>query len=165
MAILDLATGTRATVFRTIVSQLKADPVLANAVKFWMVWDDSEWDRNVITSLQQPGIRLTPIPASQGWYSPDAFSGYLQIQCEIGIPSVDADDYLNLWEAIENALYPPGDRVTQLAYQQALRDAGSETGLVEFNLPASDPNAVAHNDGIWWCQGQMRISVIRTINP
>ncbi len=165
MATLDLQQGTASKVFRAIVTMLKADAVLVDAVKQWMVWDGSEWDKNVITSLQQPGIRLTPMPASRGWYSPDAFQGWLIITCEIGISSVDADDYLNLWEALENALYPPNDRPTQLVMQQTLRDAGCETGLVEFNMPANDPDAISHNDGLWWCQGQMRVSILRTINP
>lgn len=162
---LPLKQGNRARVFRKIVEQLKADETLSNAVPTFLVWDDSEADGNPIHSGMMPAILLTPQPMWTGWYSEDAHAGMLVINVEIDIESRHADDYLNLWEAVENALYPPGNHEGQLVMEQALRDCGAETGLVEFHGPAWDQQAALSNDGLFNCKGAMRISVVRTLNP
>src|SRR5262245_15500049 len=162
---LNLTQGNRSKVFRKIVEFLRNDTTLKQVVTTWMVWDDSEQDACQVNSEMTPAVHLTPLPQSQSWYSEDAFYGWLVIDVQVNICSKDADDYLNFWEAFEYALYPHNDRTTQLAMQQALRDAGAETGLIEFSLPASDANFRLNNDGLWNCRAQIRVSVVRLLNP
>lgn len=157
---------TYAKVFRLIVRRLQADPVLSDVVKTWMVWSALPIDRSNQEPWQTPSVRLTPQLSASDWYTPDSMRLSLQIKVEIllGGPTpgvLDADDCLNLWQCFEEAIYP-FDRDDELEWEQALRDAGSETGQVKFNQPASIQSA---DETQFLCIGMMSVDVIRVISP
>jgi hypothetical protein len=152
---------TRATVFRLIVQRLQTDPVLSGVVKSWLVWKASPIDRSGITLGLTPAIRLTPQIGATDWYTPDSMLGPLQIKVELQVEGIDADDCLNLWEAIEEALYP-ASRTDELDWEASLRTAGAETGQVKFSQPASIQSA---DENQFLCIGQMSVDVIRVISP
>jgi hypothetical protein len=165
MATLDIIQGSRAKVFRVVVAQLRADPVLNNIIRTWLVWDGDDNCRQAVMSSQLPALRLTPTLGPGSWYSPDSQVGMLTIKIELAVPGIDADDPLNLWDSIEAALYPTGDRPMQLIYQQALRDRGAEIGQMLFAAPAFDPGPPDQQEAVWACEGSMSINIIRTFNP
>lgn len=153
---------TRATVFRLIVQRLRTDPVLKNVVKTWFVWGSDPFDASGQTLGLTPSIRLTPQLGPTGWYSPADHVGPLQVKVELLIGGFDADDCLNLWECIEEAFYPVGDRQGELDWEAALRAAGAETGQITFSQPASIQQA---DDAQFLCLGLMQLDVIRTLAP
>lgn len=156
-----LPPGVRAAVFRAIVQRLQTDPVLHGAVKTWMTWSSNPLDRSDATLGLMPAVRLTPQIGPTDWYTPDSMLGPLQIKVEMNVEGIDADDPLNLWEAIERALYPT-DRADELAWEASLRAAGAETGQVKFSQPASIQSA---DENQFICIGMMSVDVIRVISP
>lgn len=165
MATLKLPQDPRTAVFRLLVRTLKSDPTLSNVVKTWLVWDKPVTSNLGLSAAAFPSIRLTPSIGPQDWYTPDSNIGPLIVKVEVDISGDDADDYLNVWGAIERALYPV-DRTKELAIEQAFRDAGAETGQFKFSSPAQDPNAGNPEPNLppqWNCIGMMQIQVIRTI--
>ena len=166
MGVLDLRQSARAKVFRRTVEYMRADETLNNVIRTWMPWDGSD-----IAGVQRPPLanmvpilRLEPNMGAMSWYSPDAHSGFLIVKIRTVIQTWDADDYLNLWEAVENSLYPYDQRSRQLAFQQELRDLGAETGQWEFATPAATP-LNPDDSGMFACDGMMRIAVVRPFNP
>lgn len=160
--ILDLEDGVRTRIFRHTVDWMQADEALKRSIQTWMVWDGSK-----ITGSQRPDLstmvpilRMEPTIGAMSWYSPDAQAGYLIIRLRTIIKSWNADDYLNLWEAIENSLYPYDQNSRQLLVQQQLRDLGAATGQWEFSSPAAAPDH-QDEDGMFACDGMMRILCAR----
>ena len=133
-----------ASVFRAIEKTLRNDPTLKTAVQptSWRTWEGKPADKQAVPLTGAPGIRLTPDPGADQWWSPDAAVGTLTIHCELFVRGLCIDDVLNLWWAVVRALYPV-DQTTKLAIQAALVAAGAETGLVTFVKPAADVSAEA----------------------
>jgi hypothetical protein len=139
--------------------------VLAKTIRTWKLWDGSKLAQGPDLSSEMPVLRLEPAIGPQTWWSPDAHIGPLMIRVNYSIQTRYVEDVLNLWEAIENALYPYGRWDEQERMRMALVECGSDTGQWEFAMPASDPNPRETEDGIFHCIGMMRISVVRGFNP
>jgi hypothetical protein len=166
-----LPTGSRARVFARIVDQLTTDATLSRVVKTWTHGVASRGGGQTVSpnAATATHVRLAPRLGPAEWYSPDAQLGDLLIHVDIlaaGAATAGPDmiDVLNLWEAIEAAVYPPGDDAKRLAFQQALRDAGSHTGQVEFSQPASFAGVDGETERPI-ARGVMRIDVKRAFNP
>lgn len=159
--ILGLPQKRYATVFRLIVQRLQTDPTLKNVVKSWLVWSSSPIDRSGQTLGMTPSVRLTPQLGGSDWYSEDSRIVPLQIKVELLLEGIDADDCLNLWEAIEEAFYPVNDRAGELAWEDQLRPY-TEIPYLEFNQPAS---IQAADENQFLCVGTMRIGVLRLLTP
>jgi hypothetical protein len=166
VGVLDLRQGSRAKVFRHTVEFMRSDEALNKAIRTWLVWDGADIAGVLRQPLSStvPSLLLEPNIGQMAWYSPDAHSGYLIVKLRMALQSMDADDYLNLWEAIENSLYPYDQRSRQLLFQQQLRDLGAETGQWEFATPAGTPINPG-DSGSFACEGMMRIAVTRPFNP
>jgi hypothetical protein len=153
-----LPTSPRTKVFRTLDNILRRDPVLSSVIKpeSFRSWAGKSHDNLEFTFSSAPGIRLTPTNGPELWKFPDAFVGDLFIKVEMLIPGTDADDQLNLWWAIERAIYPDTFPLQQ-ANVAALQQAGAYTGLTEFSQPAFDE---APQDRFFAAIGQMKIQVV-----
>lgn len=81
--------------------------------------------------------------------------GPLFLNVDMLIPGTDADDELNLWWAIEHALYPQSFAAQQ-ANVAALQLAGANTGLCMFSQPAFDPTP---SDKFFAATGQIKIDI------
>jgi hypothetical protein len=81
--------------------------------------------------------------------------GTLFINVDMLIPGTDADDELNLWWAIELALYPKTWEGAA-ANIATLQLAGANSGECFFSQPAFDPTP---SDRYWAATGQIKIDV------
>ena len=165
MPTLDLLQGARSRVWLAVRDLAVNDDVLKRTIQTFIVWDGSKISASPDLTSMMPLLRMSPKIGPQQWYSPDAIYGPLNIDVLMAIQTRDAVDALNLWEAFENVYYPYGDRARQMQIQQALRDAGAETGQIEFTAPANDPDPRVSEDGVFNMLGSIRLSVIRTYNP
>jgi hypothetical protein len=143
------------------VSILKHDPVLKTVVKAenFRAWTGASHDNMVFEFSGSPSIRITPSNGPETWKFPSAFTGWLFLNVDILIPGTDADDQLNLWDAIERALYPDVF-ATQQANVLALQQAGAYTGMCEFSMPAFDPSPT---DRFFAATGQIKIEILRSL--
>jgi hypothetical protein len=153
-----LPTSPRTKVFRAICSILKQDPVLSSAIRpeSMRFWSGAPHDTMEFSFSSAPAIRLTPAGTGEVFRFPSARTGDLLINVDCVIAGTDADDQMNLWWAIERAIYPD-NFVLQQANVVALQQAGAYPGLVEFSQPLFDP---APQDRFWVCTGQMKVQVL-----
>lgn len=159
-----LPRGVRSKVFQRIVEQLKTDPLLSRLIKRWNVWDKPI--SPVASAGTETELQLTPRLGATGWYSPDSHVGPLQIQVDLWAPGnkkglYNAVDALDLWEAIEGALYQP-DITKRKAFKRELQCLGAETGEIQFSQPATVQSA--GENGVVQV-GLMQLNVRRNINP
>jgi len=161
MANLDLKRGVRSKVFRAIETVLRADPVLDRTIRTWVTWDGTNPSQSADLPGMCPILRLEPSVGPMGWFDPSSQFGPLVIRVGMVVQSYHAEDYLDLWEAIEGALYPEGNWEAQQRIRNALADLGAEIGQVEFSLPATTPDPRGVADGLFLCSGMMRISIVR----
>ena len=163
---LALPDGQRTKVFRYLVNWLKNDPVLGRVIRSdaWQDFSGNPSDPAPQSPLQAPTIRLSPAPAPLSWTSVESMISPLYINIECLIAGVNADDILNLQEAIENAFYPT-DATRQALLQNTLVGAPyyCMTGLVEFTLPLWDRTESPGKSGNWYPIGQIRIDIRRTV--
>ncbi len=155
-----LPTSPRTKVFRAIDNILRRDPVLSSVIRpsSFRSWNGSTHDAAEFSFSMCPAIRLTPSNGPEDWKFPDALVGWLMIKVEMLIPGTDADDELNLWWAIERAIYPDGRTLDNVL---ALQQLGAYDGLVAFSQPAFDPQPA---DRFFAAVGEMRIQVLLQVN-
>lgn len=152
-----LPTSPRTTVYRKVCQILQTDPVLSSVIRpeSFRTWAGRSHDNMEFSYSSAPGLRLTPLGSLETWKFPEARVGDLVIRVDMVLPGTDADDEMNLWWAIQRAIYPDV-YATQLANIQALQAAGANTGYVEFSQPAFDPEP---QDRFFVATGQMKIEV------
>jgi hypothetical protein len=164
---LDLPDSPRKLVFRRIVQQLRNDPTLSRACRVILAWEGDPQDARPLALPMAPGLRLTPTFGPDVWASPDSMRGWMYLAVEMIVPGYDVGDMIDLWWAIEIALYPR-DLAARNAFQKELREvglargiAGAYTGLVEFSQPVADP---APSENYQHSIGQMRIEILLNLN-
>lgn len=164
---LDLPPSPRRLVFRRVVQQIRDDPLIRRAVRTILAWDGKPDDARQLTIAQAPGLRITPTFGPDTWAFPDAQRGWMFLAVEMLVPGYDAGDMMDLWWALERALYPP-DGAARMAFQRDLREvglpqglAGAYTGLIEFSQPiADDSPSDQHQHAV----GQLRIEMLLNLN-
>ena len=168
MAIPGIPVDPRSQVYKRICDQLRTDPVIGSRVE-WICWDGARKDV-IAVATDKPTVETSVKSEGQTWAAPDAFRGMLGVEIILYIPnSYDATDGLDLWGAIERALYPQNKRDKQLAFEQQLRDAGAETGEIELSQPAAI-TPVPTDDGSGFAaafvgRGAIRLPILRATNP
>ena len=161
---LGLPADPRAAVFRALVTKLRNDPILKNAVGDWFVWDGSKDDEAEFGTGGGIQIRLTPRIGPGSWADESGMEFPLLVDIEALIPGTNADDFMGLQMAIEIALYTPSDTDKARAFSTYLMSIGAMDGIVDF-MPLNDADAQTRKDGVWGLRGQFKIDVRRTINP
>lgn len=162
MPTLDLRRGAFSACWLKTLEIMQGDEVLARAIKTWRVWDGGHAStrQDIEIGSDTPILRMEPTIAAMSWYDPSSQSGMLQVKLRLIIRSWEAEDYLNLWEAVIDSLYPYGEEARQLANEQMLRDAGATTGQWKFAFPAATP-ALQGEDGAFACDGMMQLEVAK----
>lgn len=153
--------GIRSTVFRLIESRLKSDPTLRGVVARWYTWDGTPDSAAQQVVIPTPSIRLTPALGPVTWLGPAEQGGQLQIKIDLLTRTLNADDPLDLWEAIERAIYP-STRADELDWEQRLRDAGAYTGQVTLSQPTTMQQA---DDDQILSSGLLEIEIHRILSP
>jgi hypothetical protein len=152
---LNLPQSERAAVFRAAVKILRNDPVLANVVKTWMVWDGRPNDSADLSLGMAPALRITPTGQGDQWSSPNTHTGPLLMNVEVLTAGYNVDDPANLWRAVVAAFYDP-QGTTFAAIQDELRAAGAYPPSPQFTMPAFDPKP---DSGFCYGVAQIRIMV------
>lgn len=153
--------GIRSTVFRMIEARLKADATLGGVVAKWYTWDGSPESASGLAVIPTPSVRLTPALGPVTWYGPAEQGGMLQVKIDLLTRTLNADDPLDLWEAIERAIYP-SDRTDELAWEQSLRDAGGWTGQISLTQPTTMQQA---DENQILSSGTIEIEIHRILSP
>jgi|GEM_PF-4759036 hypothetical protein len=161
MPVLDLPRWNTVAAWLRTVEILREDEDLSNAVQTWVVWDGEPPS----TTPAFPLLELEPLLGPLDWYSPADQAGDLIVRYSFTVKSYDAEDYMNFFGAIVNALYPRNETERCNAIQASLRQCGAQTGQWTFAMPLTDPDPQARADGIYTCQGQMRLNMVHNINP
>ncbi len=162
MATISLNQSVRASVFRKVVEIVRIDPTCKRLFREGSLkaWTGKPQDAGPLALEQSPCLRLTPGAGPETWSFPDAMVGALFLDLELVIKGTDADDVMNVWEAIQRAIYPV-NQTARLANIAALQAAGAYTGLPSFSAPAVD----LHPDGAgFFCTGQIKIDVLLQLN-
>jgi hypothetical protein len=166
MATLELPDSPLTKVARAVEVVLRDDPTLDRVVDLFKGSGDALSDRSGEPKDRRVAVRYRFRPGATDWYGPNAFAGPLDVDLTLDVEGLDPDDPMNLWFAIQRAFYPAPpddpDGSKRLAIQQALRQAGAETGEVEFMQPADDPDE-APADSRWRAAGRLRVQVVTTI--
>lgn len=166
MATLPLKQSARTATFRKIVSILRTDPVMkrvfGDRIYAWDGAPDEAADQ--VAGEAQPSMRLTPSLGAMTWWSPDTQKGDLIIAVELMIAGLDVDDLLNLWEAIETALYPADNTARNKQIYSLQQVSAGQTGLCTFTMPANAQNPQSRGDENWFAIGQITIPVNRLLN-
>jgi hypothetical protein len=158
MARLDLPTSPRTSVFRAIVQILRNDPVLSATCRTILAWEGKPTDGQPLTLAMAPALRITPANGPNQWTYPEAFRGDLYLNVEVLVSGYDYDDLLNLWWAVQRAIYPKGQ---SMAIVLQLQQAGAHSGLCEFTLPVFDP---APESNYFHASGQLKITVLEQLS-
>jgi hypothetical protein len=160
---LNLPTSPRTSVFRALEKILRNDPVLHTAIKpqSFRSWTGDDLD-DITPSIDMcPFLRMTPACQAEMWEFPDAQQGMLLVNVELMTPGYNVCDMLDLWWAIEKAIYP-SDFDLRNANVNALNAAGAYPGTPQFSQPAFDPKPESQ---FLVALGQISIKVLLALNP
>lgn len=118
-------------VYETVIEWLRTDPQLkrfVSAERQWRTWSGQPRDIEMPSENEMPAIRLTPKGDMMMWHSTGG-SGpkhefHMQIRIETWVKGTNARDSMELWEAIQDSLFPyyDSDRSSDLA--EAMAAAG-----------------------------------------
>lgn len=100
----DFKDGPRMIVFRTVEAMLKADPVLADNVKTWSTWDGTGNDKLPFTAQMGPLIQLSPVMLPSETLAVGRRAAILGVRIDTVVAGLIAEDLVNFWDAIEDAL-------------------------------------------------------------
>ena len=101
-------TTTRSQVWTTIVHWLKTDPILASRVDTWQTWDGSDDSLIEPTDENLPFLRMTLDAAGQKWLDEQTQQCTFAIAIDIGVDGTDITALLDMWGAVEAALFTTG---------------------------------------------------------
>lgn len=171
MAIEGIDESPYSRVYQKIVDKLKTNAALESAGVNFIAWDGSTKTVRPTTN-RSPTIELFPTLSSQEWMSPDAFRGDMVIVVRMYVPNIfNAKDCMDLWAAVERAIYPAEAQQEQWDFEESLRGCSegscdAETGQVRFVRPAMiQPQFEGKQFAHFECVGEMSISIIRPLNP
>lgn len=101
---LALPDGKRVRAFRAVEAILREDDALKRVVKTWVSWDGSPGDTARPTLDMMPMIRLNPRIEPSESFSNGQRIGSIGLAVEVMAPGLHANDIVNLWDAVEDAL-------------------------------------------------------------
>ena len=153
--VLDLNTSEIVAVYDALLLILQQNATIKRTVKTWRTWRDKPGQNGPFeVGPGLPAIRVTPVNGPEQWRYPHAMVGTLYLNFEVLVAGSDVRDVLNLWRALQIAIYPGG--AGTMASIQALQAAGANSGLAEFTVPAYDDTPDGAN---LLAKGQMKIDV------
>ena len=122
---LDLPDGKRVRAFRAVEEILREDEALKRVVKTWVSWDGSPGDTAVPALAMMPMIRLSPRVEPSETFSNVQRSAAVGVRVEVMAAGLHANDIVNLWDAVEDALVDlkPFRHTTVGCYLREIADA------------------------------------------
>lgn len=100
----------RRALWEAVLKRLKADPVLTRCVQTWYALDGLENpDRKRWSLTQLPAVSVVTIGRGASWYAIRDFKAPIVFQIDFAIASTNEGDLLDMWTAIEQALFGGGE--------------------------------------------------------
>lgn len=162
-ALLSLDMAPRAAVWNKLIEIIRIDGtvkrVIPRAASF-RYWTGTDEDSQPFTTDLAPAVRFTPAAGPVAWLYPGSMAGDLLINCEMIVQGTAVIDVMNLWWAIQRALYPRSQPARQ-AIQVALNAAGGTTGQPVFSQPAYSTELT---DNCQLAVGQIKIQIMENID-
>lgn len=165
---LPLNDGLRTQVFRKVVRLMQTNALLARTIKpsSWFVWDgrtDMKADPFVMGNL--PAIRMTPTSQPARPLTNVRFESMFLIRIEIGVPGLNMDNIMNLWDYIHGSIFTGDGSKAALAALQALPLAGTTPvgqNVISLGLgtPAFTPIMAAIGDEMLVADGDIWINMM-----
>ena len=150
---LSLNSSSRSKLFRAIVRVLQQpDGDVARTIRTWRVWEGKPDDAAAPTVAEMPWCRVTPQPNPPSIEALDLIRTDLLLKIEVMLPGLNGEDILDLWGAIEAALFP-GDG----SMQQLLQNNGSIGDIVETQSGFGPTDWEGQQ--VWTGSGVFRIAV------
>ena len=146
--LLTLPEDDRTIVFREFCYMLQDDPDLFEVLT-WVTWEGEPGESEAPTPEVCPWVRLTPMADESGRRTSERFSAPMLITIETAVEGSDVADSINLWGAIETAIFT--------WVQEALADFGVawiEVLKPTYGIP--EPNK-ASEEIIYPEPGQVRL--------
>jgi hypothetical protein len=142
MRLLKIPDHPRAIIYTLIVQALKSDPTLRRLIgpDAWRTYTDEPNNDTPPGEDTLPAIEVLPFGLAAGPESPIASFSPLGIQVNIATEGLDVRDLLNLWGAVEGALFKgDGSRVLGTAIRAAIAGSGAQYETMNLSSPAISP--------------------------
>lgn len=130
--------------YRAVERILKSDPTLNRAVRCWTSWKGDPGDGIAPTPAACPHVALSPMPGPTGWETEEQHNASLYFRIEPAVAGTNADELLNLWHAIRQALFPPDVDSERFAW---VRRQALDARIVKPTLILSGYGAATDPDG------------------
>jgi len=135
---LGLPDSPRKLVYRKLVSILRGNAKLKHAVRTWKVFDASSGaDDAAIAEGELPAVRLLPFGQGATPETPTTQNSPLGIRVEVYTDGYNLDDLLDLWGAIEAAIFT-GDGAENA--RTAIKSVWPNTQAIRLSQPGITPN-------------------------
>jgi hypothetical protein len=160
---LDLKDGIRATVYTIIVATLKADPTLSAIIHAggWRTYTDEADNDTPPGEDTLPAIEVLPFGQAATPASLVTQESPLGIAINVASEGLDVRDLLNLWEAVEGAIFR-GDGQAALLHQlkAALAALGrGQVASVSLSTPAITPSGPDLGKQFLLAAGQLTVQL------
>jgi hypothetical protein len=145
--------GARMRVFRAVEAILKEDPALADRVKTWSSWDGEGGDQMPTASGMLPYLQLSPVVQDTNTWGVEAVAVNFAIRVRIAVPGLVAEDIINYWDAVEDALvrrkpFRDTDVLCYLASQGCDFHVLSRPGFGAWESAKHPPDKYLEGDGL-----------------
>lgn len=156
---LPLPVSSRTKVFRKLVSFMQADNILGRVFKedSWYTWDGRNDAAVQLSSGAMPAIRLTPVGKAGVPQTPVRQTSPFGVAIELAVNSFNMDDLLNLWGAVELAIFP-GDGSNALL--TAMQIVYPEVYDITLDTPAITPKTDATNASFLYAVGTLTVQML-----
>ena len=96
--------GPRIIVFRAIAAMLREDPVLADNVRTWSVWDGVGNDAMPTAPAMCPFLQVSPVMFPNQVLAVGRKAAILGVRIRVAVSGLVAEDIVDFWDAVEDAL-------------------------------------------------------------
>ena len=143
MNTLGLDRSPHSAAYRQLVEVLQADPLLRQAVRRWITWNDQArppgepWRPPADGEL--PCVELVPSQAPDAWNGPEGTTADLALDLIVTVADANAENAFDLYHACWRAGYPT-DQARHIKIHNLLQAAGmSHFQAVRFEAPDFAP--------------------------
>jgi hypothetical protein len=160
MKLLDLPDHPRTIVYEKIVDALRVDPVLKSIIHpdGWRTFTDEDSNDTPPGEDTLPAIEVMPFGQGASSESPVSQFSPLGIAINIATEGLDVRDLLNLWGAVENALFPgDGSRVLGNAIRTAIVGTGAQYETMNLGSPAITPSGPGIDKQMMLASGTLNV--------
>lgn len=156
---LQLKESPEVSVFRGVVKVIREDPTLKRIGLNVNAWEDRSDDLKEITSEMCPHVEISPSAGETRWSEANQHKSDFSIDFLLTVNGTNADDLLNLWHAIRQALFPTNDDVQRAKVQAYLGPKA-----INSSISKQPYQIVPRPEGVRMLQGEGAITIRLNVN-